>query len=438
MPDQGSMPQQRQLLIDLFYTAVKAAHPSHCLDPYWPALPENGRLIVIAAGKAAAAMLLAAERHYLPIDDSKISGFGVTRYGYGEGVSLSKLTLMEAGHPVPDVASAAAADKALALAGEAAENDIVLFLISGGASALLAAPADGLTLADKQALTRDLLRCGATISEINCVRKHLSRIKGGRLARAAFPATAITLAISDVPGDAPDAIGSGPTVADPTTLADALAVLTRYGVTPPPAIAAALSDPANETSKPGDAAFAKAKFVMAASPSQVLKVAADQAASRGYEVTILGDALEGEARRVATEHAALAKQKQSLGKPALILSGGELTVTVKGDGRGGPNQEYALALALALGGAPGIHALAADTDGTDGGSGAADDPAGAIISPTTLARAASIGRDAATFLENNNSTAFFESLGDLLVSGPTQTNVNDFRAILVEPVPGDS
>lgn len=339
MPDASPPDQaQRQTLLELFSAAVAAAHPDHCLEAFWPQVPEQGRLIVFAAGKAAAAMARAAESHYgtiLPPD--RFSGLAVTRHGYGRDAGLRRLTLMEAGHPVPDAASEAAAEAALRLAGEARPGDLLLVLLSGGASALLAAPAAGLQLADKQNLTRALLRSGATIAEINCVRKHLSRIKGGRLARAAGGAKIVTLAISDVPGDAPDAIGSGPTVADPTTLADATAVLVRHGVTPPPAIAAALMSGANETPKPADAAFAHAEFVLAATPHDMLKIAAARAQALGYSPVILGDSIEGEARDVAKMHAAIARERQAAGQRVAILSGGELTVTVRGSGRGGPN-----------------------------------------------------------------------------------------------------
>ncbi|MBC8049031.1 MAG: glycerate kinase [Chitinophagales bacterium] len=430
---------QRATLLDLFRVSVEAAHPNHCLEAHWPEPPSNGRLIIIAAGKAAAAMGQAAERHYAPILGADgFSGIVVTRHGFGAGAPLSRLELIEAGHPVPDSASAMAAARLLAIASDAKANDLVLVLMSGGASALLASPAQGLTLADKQALTRELLRCGATISEINCVRKHLSGVKGGKLARAAFPAKLIALAISDVKGDAPDAIGSGPTVPDPTTLADARAVLVRYGLTPPPAIADALQNASNETPKPGDALFANTSFTVTASPRQAIDAAAARLRALGYEPILLGDNLEGEARAVATWHALVALEVAKSSRRAAILSGGELTVTVTGNGRGGPNQEYALALAIALKGAPNISALAADTDGTDGGGGEATDPAGAMIGPHTLARAQARGRDAATFLNNNDSTGFFSSLGDLVQCGPTQTNVNDIRAILVEPGARDS
>ncbi len=377
-------------------------------------------------------MAQSAEEHYAAaIAEGRVSGLAVTRKGYT--LPLRTLELIEAAHPVPDETSEAAASRALALAGGACEGDLVLALISGGASALWTAPAPGVTLAEKQDLTRGLLRAGAPIGAMNCVRKHLSRIKGGRLARAAFPARIVTLAISDVPGNSPDTIGSGPTVPDSTTLADARAAIEKYGLRPTASIEAALRDPRNETPKPGDPAFAEAEFILAAAPNDALRAAAEAAAACGYEPVVLGDALEGEARDVAREHASLALKAQKTGRRTAILSGGELTVTIHGDGRGGPNQEYALALALALDGAPGVYALAGDTDGSDGGSGRADDPAGAIIAPDTLARARTKGQDAAIFLTENNSTGFFEMLDDLIISGPTFTNVNDLRVILVEP-----
>jgi glycerate 2-kinase len=422
----------RALLLSVYEAAVAAAQPALCLPPHFPQAPANGRLIVIACGKGAATMAMAAEAHYSDvIAAGRWTGLCVTRHGYGR--PLSHFELIEASHPVPDASSAAAAERALALAASAGERDLVLALISGGASALWAAPAEGLTLADKQALTRALLAAGATISEINTVRKHLSRIKGGRLARAAHPADVVTLAISDVPGDAPDAIGSGPTVLDTTTLADARAVVERYSLDIPAAIRAALDDSANETPKPDDPVFAGSRFVMASAPKAALEAAAAKAAEAGFPADMLGDDLEGEARDVAASHARLALDAARQKRKTAIISGGELTVTIRGKGRGGPNQEYALALALALDGAPGIHALAADTDGADGGGGAADDPAGALIYPDTLSRARQRSADAAEYLAKNDSTGFFEMLDDLVVCGPTYTNVNDLRVILVEP-----
>jgi glycerate 2-kinase len=421
----------RANLIALFDAAVARAQAARCLPVHFPDQPE-GRMIVIACGKAGAAMARVAERHYADaIVQGRYSALAITRHGYG--LPLEHTKLLEAGHPVPDDDSLHAAEAALAMVEEAGEGDLVLVLLSGGASALCTAPLAALTLEDKRTLTQALLRSGATISQINCVRKHLSRFKGGRLAAAAAPARVITLAISDVSGDAPDAIGSGPTVPDPTTLADARAVLERFGIVPTEPVANALKDEANETPKPGDPAFARADHILAATAAQSLEAAADKARQLGYRPVILGDALEGEARDLAQQHARQAMDLRRDGERIAILSGGEATVTLAGNGKGGPNQEYALALALALNGASGIRALAADTDGSDGGSGAVDDPAGAIITPDTLARARAANLDAATFLQNNDSQPFFRTLGDLLVTGPTHTNVNDFRAILVDP-----
>jgi hydroxypyruvate reductase len=304
--------------------------------------------------------------------------------------------------------------------------------MSGGASANWIAPVEGLSLADKQAVTRALLRSGANIGEINTVRKHLSRIKGGRLARRAQRARIVTLAISDVPGDDPAVIGSGPTVPDPTTLAQARAIVARFKLELPDAVTRALNDPANESPKPGDPAFAAAEFKLIARPADAFRAAEQAVQAAGYECIMLGDRIEGEARDVAADHAGRALALQGQGRRAVILSGGELTVTIRGQGRGGPNQEYALALAIALRGAPGIAALAGDTDGTDGGAGSPDDPAGAAIDPNTLERAGRCGLDPAHFLADNDSTGFFARLGDLAETGPTWTNVNDFRAIVVD------
>ncbi len=377
-------------------------------------------------------MAVATEQFYRERGLSdRITGFVTTRHGYGLQTEL--IEVVEAGHPVPDAASQAAAERALSLAQEAGPNDLVLVLLSGGASALWAAPAEGITLDAKQALTKELLKSGARIHELNCVRKHLSRIKGGKLAAAAYPARLLTLAISDVPGDDPATIGSGPTTADPTTLADARAVLNRFGITPPPSIDAALRNPENETPKPGADALTNSEYKLVAAPKASLEAAAEIARANGYRVEFLGDALEGEARQVAEAHAAMARDWLAKGERVAILSGGELTVTIRGNGTGGPNQEYALGLVESLGGAPGIAALAADTDGADGGAGNPDDPAGAIVLPDTQARALERNLKAATFLANNDSTTYFRELGDLVVSGPTQTNVNDFRAILIDP-----
>jgi glycerate 2-kinase len=372
-----------------------------------------------------------AEAHYLPLlGRERLTGIAVTRHGYSRPTQV--IEIIEAGHPVPDAAGLSAAERVLALAESAEAGDLVLVLLSGGASANWIAPVYGVSLEDKQTLTRALLASGATIGEINTVRKHLSRIKGGRLAARTFPARVVSLAISDVPGDDPSIIGSGPTVPDASTLADARAIIAARQLHPPAAIIAALNDPANESPKPGDTAFAHSAFHIVARPAEALAAAAEVARAAGYEPVLLGADLEGEAREVAAEHAHLALRFAREGRRAVILSGGELTVTLKGDGRGGPNQEYALALAVALSGRQGISAVAADTDGTDGGGGAASDPAGAFVDETTLPRARGFGLDPARFLADNDSTTFFQQIGDLLAPGPTCTNVNDLRAIVVD------
>ena len=423
----------RVLLDGLFRTAIAAAHPSSCLPPYLPAPPASGRIIVLAAGKAAGAMTEVAEQHYLDrgkFAPERLTGIAVTRHGYGR--PSRRVEMVEAGHPVPDAAGLAAAEKALRMADEATAVDVVLVLLSGGASANWIAPVEGLSFADKQAVTRALLRSGANIGEMNTLRKHLSRIKGGRLARRAQPAHVITLAISDVPGDEPAVIGSGPTVPDPTTLNDARAIVARYRLDLPDAATRALNDPGNESPKPGDPAFSNSEYKLIAKPADAFRAVESAAQKAGYDTLMLGDRVEGEARAVAAQHAAQALKLQKQGRRAVILSGGELTVTIRGQGRGGPNQEYALALAIALRGTPGIAALAGDTDGTDGGAGAADDPAGAAIDQTTLERARALGLDPAHFLSDNDSTGFFTRIGDLVETGPTCTNVNDFRAIVVD------
>jgi len=420
----------RTLLDGLFRAAIAAAHPSACLPPHLPPAPKSGRLIVLAAGKAAGSMTEVAEAFYSGVAARQIAGIAVARRGYGRPTKI--IPVIEAGHPIPDAAGVAAAEQALKLADGAGPDDLVLVLLSGGASANWIAPVEGLTLADKQAVTRALLRSGANIGEINTVRKHLSRIKGGRLARRAEPARVVTLAISDVPGDDPVVIGSGPTVPDPTTLADARAIVARYRLDLPDVVTRALADPNNESPKPNDPVFGTTEFKLIARPADAFRAAEREARKLGYEPVMLGDRIEGEARDIAAEHAARALAMQRQGRHAVILSGGELTVTIRGKGRGGPNQEYALALAVALDGAPGIAALAGDTDGTDGGAGSADDPAGAVIDQTTLPRARSLGLDPAHFLSDNDSTGFFSRLGDLVETGPTWTNVNDFRAIVVD------
>jgi glycerate 2-kinase len=421
------------LLNGLFRTAVAAAHPAGCLPAHLPAPPVRGRLIVLAAGKAAGSMTEVAERHYL--DEIKMAadrliGIAVTRHGYAR--PTRRIEMIEAGHPVPDAAGLAAAERVLKLADTATADDLVLVLMSGGASANWIAPADGISFADKQAVTRALLRSGANIGEMNAVRKHLSRIKGGRLALRAQPAHVVTLAISDVPGDDPAVIGSGPTVPDPTTLAGARAVIARYKLDVPPVVQRALDDPTNESPKPGHPAFASADYKLISRPADAFRATEAAVRAAGYECIMLGDRIEGEARAVATEHGSRAIALQKEGRRAVMLSGGELTVTIRGKGHGGPNQEYALALALALKGAPGIAALAADTDGTDGGAGSASDPAGAMVDPSTLSRAGALGLDPAQFLAENDSTGFFERIDDLVMTGPTCTNVNDFRAIVVD------
>lgn len=425
------MKETRALLRRMFDAAVAAAHPATCLAPFLPAPPRNGKLIVLAAGKAAGSMAEVAEAHYLAaLDGERITGIAVTRHGYGRPTRT--IEMIEAGHPVPDAAGLAATERVLALADRATSDDLLLVLLSGGASANWIAPANGVSLDDKRALTRALLASGATIGEINAVRKHLSRIKGGRLAARAEPARVVTLAISDVPGDDPSAIGSGPTVPDPSTLADARSILAKHSLAAPPSVMAALADPANESPKPGDAMFKNTEFHIVARPADALAAAAESARAAGFETVLLGADLEGEAREVAAEHAKLALHLAGEGYRAAILSGGELTVTLRGNGRGGPNQEYALALAIALRGQPGIAAVAADTDGTDGGAGSANDPAGALIDDSTLRRAAALGLDPARFLADNDSTGFFGQLGDLLSCGPTWTNVNDLRVVLVD------
>ena len=372
-----------------------------------------------------------AERHYLArLPRGRLAGLAVTRHGYGR--PTRDIPVIEAGHPLPDAAGISATKRALALADAADADDLVLVLLSGGASANWIAPAAGLALEEKQAVTRALLRSGAAIGEINAVRKHLSRIKGGRLAARAHPAKLVTLAISDVPGDDPAVIGSGPTVPDPTTLGEARAIVRRYRLDLPDAVTRALDDPGNETPKPGDKVFAGSSYLIVARPADALRAAETRASAAGYECIVLGDRLQGEAREVAAEHARLAIELSAQGRRAAILSGGELTVTLRGGGRGGPNQEYALALAVHLAGAPGIAALAADSDGTDGGGGSPDDPAGAFVDPTTNARARAAGLDPAAFLADNDSTGFFNGIGDLFKPGPTFTNVTDFRAIIVD------
>ncbi len=416
----------RDILTRLFHTALAAVHPKDCVPKHLPA-PPKGRTIVVGAGKASAAMAAAVEAHW----PGPLEGLVVTRYGHG--VPCSRIEIVEAAHPVPDEKGRDAARRILALVKGLTPDDLVLCLVSGGGSALLSLPAEGLTLAEKQAMNKALLRCGATISEMNCVRKHMSAIKGGRLAAAAAPARVETLLISDVPGDDPAVIASGPTVPDPTSSADALAVLEKYGIAEPAAIRERFRRGIDETPKPGDPRLAGAEAIIVASPQEALEAAAAAARLLGYSALILGDAIEGEARDVAMVHAGIARQVARRGQPApaplVLLSGGETTVTVRGKGRGGRNAEFLLALAVALDGHPGIHAIASDTDGIDG----TEESAGALLGPDSLARAQALGLDAKARLADNDGYGFFERLGDLVVTGPTRTNVNDFRAILIEP-----
>src|SRR5712672_3293444 len=426
------MTDTRPLLRAIFDAAVAAAHPDVVLAAYLRSAP-NGRVICLAAGKAAAAMAAAAERYYLDelgLEPSRLSGIATTRHGHG--VPTRRIKVIEAGHPMPDEAGLAGAEESLRLAEGAGADDLLLVLLSGGGSANWIAPAEGVSFAQKQQVTRALLRSGAPIGEVNTVRKHLSRIKGGRLARAAMPAEIVTLAISDVPHDDPSAIASGPTVPDPTTLAEARAIVAKYGLKVDDAIRRALDDANNESCKPGDPAFARAQFELIARPKASLDAGIEKARGAGYAIVDLGADLEGEARDVGAGHAQLALQARADGKRVAILSGGELTVTVRGNGRGGPNQEYALALAGLLKNTSGISALAGDTDGADGGAGSATDPAGAIIDQTTFAKMKSLALDPQAFLDNNDATAFFAATGDLLQTGPTLTNVNDVRVILVD------
>ena len=426
------MTDRRPLLRDIFDAAVAAAHPDVVLSAHLRPIPK-GRVICLAAGKAAAAMAAAAERHYLDelgLAPERLAGIATTRHGHG--VPTRRIKVVEAGHPVPDEAGLKGAEQSLQMAASAEADDLLLVLLSGGGSANWIAPAEGVSFAQKQQVTRALLRSGAPIGEVNTVRKHLSRIKGGRLARAGQNAEIVTLAISDVPHDDPSAIASGPTVPDPTTLADARAIVAKYGLEVDDAIRRALDDAGNESCKPGDSAFARTRFELIARPKASLDAAVKVAMSVGYAIIDLGADLEGEARDVAAAHAQLALKARSEGKRVAIISGGELTVTVRGNGRGGPNQEYALALAGLLGNTAGISALAGDTDGADGGAGSAADPAGALIDRGTFAKMKSLGLDPKAYLDNNDATAFFTATGDLLLTGPTLTNVNDVRVILVD------
>jgi hydroxypyruvate reductase len=413
-----------QLLREMFEAAIARAMPAKCLPPFLPKSPK-GRTIVVGAGKAAATMAQAVEDNW----PGELSGLVVTRYGHH--APCKRIQVVEAAHPVPDLAGREAAEKILRMVQGLTRDDLVLCLISGGGSALLSLPAPGLTLQDKQAINRALLRSGANIAEMNCVRKHLSAIKGGRLAAACHPAKVVTLTISDVPGDDPAVIASGPTVPDPTTFADARAILAKYGIEEPRSVVEHLRAAEDETPKPGDPRLAGVETHLIAAPQQSLEAAAQVARAAGVTPVILGDSLEGEAREVALVHAGIARQVVRHGQPAqapcVLLSGGETTVTVRGKGRGGRNVEFLLALGVALAGEPGVYALAGDTDGVDG----TEHNAGALLTPDTLARAAAAGVDAQSRLADNDGYTFFSALGDLVKTGPTLTNVNDFRAILV-------
>lgn len=415
----------RQFLLDLYASAVDAVSAKKCLPAFLPQPSPHGHTLVIGAGKGAAAMAQAVEGHW----QGDISGLVVTRYGHG--ADCRRIEVVEAAHPVPDEAGRQAAVRMMEMVHGLSENDLVLCLISGGGSALLALPANGITLEQKQAINKALLRSGATISEMNCVRKHLSAIKGGRLAVACAPARVVTLLISDVPGDDPGIIASGPTLADPTTCEQALAVLRKYRIEVPAAIQQHLESGAGETPKPGDARLARNEQHVIATAQHALEAAAARARAAGITPYILSDGIEGEARDVGSMHAAIAKQivahGQPFARPCVLLSGGETTVTVRGKGRGGRNAEFLLSLAVALDGIADVHAMACDTDGIDG----SEDNAGALYRPDSLSRAAALDLRPRVMLDHNDGYGFFSTLGDLVISGPTRTNVNDFRAILI-------
>jgi len=415
----------RQLLREMFDAAIAAAQPALCVPRHLPAVPK-GRLVVIGAGKASAAMARVVEDHW----QGPLSGLVVTRYGYA--VPCERIEIVEAAHPVPDAAGEVAARRLLEFVADLTEDDLVLCLISGGGSSLLPLALPGLTLADEQALNRALLASGAGIGEMNCVRRHLSAIKGGRLAAACRPARVVNLLLSDVPGDDPIDIASGPTVADPTTCADALAVLRRYEINVPTRALDLLESGEGETLKPGDARLPPIETRFVATPQMALEAAASVAREAGLTPYILGDAIEGEARDAAKTMAGIALQVarrgQPVAAPCVLISGGETTVTVRGRGRGGRNVEFLLSLGIALNGEPGIHALAGDTDGVDG----QEEIAGAVLTPDTLRRAWAQGLRPRERLDDNDGHGFFEALGDSVVTGPTLTNVNDFRAIVID------
>ena len=418
-------PAARSLLRSLFDAAIASAQPAVCIPPHLPA-PPRGRLIVVGAGKASAAMARAVDDHWA----GPLAGLVVTRYGYG--VACERIEIVEAAHPVPDEAGLRAAERILERVQGLGEDALVLCLLSGGGSALLPLPIAGVTLPMKQAINRALLASGASISELNCVRRHLSAIKGGRLAAACFPARVLTLLISDVPGDQPIDIASGPTAADPTTSADALDIVTRYGIALPAPAREALESGRGESVKPGDPRLVRTEIKIIATPQMALEAAARAARAAGLAAHILSDAIEGEARDVGKVLAAIAVQIADRGQPfappCVLLSGGETTVTVRGNGRGGRNVEFLLSLAIALGGKPHIHALAADTDGVDG----REEIAGAYLAPDSLDRARMQGLRAKDMLADNDGHRFFAALDDSVITGPTLTNVNDFRAILID------
>ena len=417
----------RDLLQQMFAAAIEAAQPAHCIPPHLPEAKQvpSGRLIVIGAGKASAAMARAVEDNW----PGPLCGLVVTRYGYG--VPCTRIEIVEAAHPVPDAAGLAAAGRIRDLVSDLSPDDTVLCLISGGGSSLLVSPLDGITLEDKQAVNRALLKSGASISEMNCVRRHLSAIKGGRLAAACHPAKMITLLISDVPGDNPCDIASGPTVGDATTCDDALAIVRRYGIELPANVREVLESGRGESIKPDDARLARTETHLIATPQMALEAAARVAADAGFTPHILGDSIEGEAREVGKVMAGIALQVAGRGQPfaapCVLLSGGETTVTVRGNGRGGRNVEFLLALGVALDGRRGIHAIAGDTDGVDG----QEEIAGAWLAPDSLARAWDEGIKPLVSLDNNDGHGFFQALGDSVITGPTLTNVNDFRAVLI-------
>ena len=416
---------QKAFLRSLFDAAIAAAQPMKTIAHLLPTLPQ-GKTLVIGAGKASAEMARALEAHW----PGPLTGLVVTRYGHG--APTKSIEIVEASHPVPDEAGAVAARRMLQFVDDLTPDDLVIALISGGGSALLPMPLPGLSLADKQVVNRSLLKSGATISEMNCVRRHLSGIKGGRLAAACAPARLVTLAISDIPGDAPGDIASGPTVADPTSCADALAIVRRYAIDLPAAVRGVLEGGSGETPKPGDPRLPRSEFHLIATPQASLEAAAAVARRHGITPHILGDDLEGESRDVALVVAGIARQvarrEQPFSPPCVLLSGGETTVTVRGAGRGGRNVEFLLSLAIALAGQERVYAIAGDTDGVDG----AEEIAGAFVGPATLERALRAGMIPAERLAQNDGHGFFQVLGDSVVTGPTLTNVNDFRAVLIE------